>query len=77
MAEELDDPVSQRLPVHENKQDQDEHESTDADELQVGPDGRLEALAERGLLDDPHVHRLSCPGTTGVSSDLATSPATF
>ena len=58
LAEELDDPVSQGLPVHENEQDQDEHENTDADELQVGPDGPLEALPERGLLDDPHVHRL-------------------
>ena len=51
--------------------------TTDADELQVGADGRLEALPERGLLDDPHVHRLVAPATTGVSSDLATSPATF
>ena len=31
---------------------------TDADELQVGPDGRLEALPERGFLDHPHVQRL-------------------
>ena len=58
LAEELDDPVSQVLPVHEHEQDQDEHETTDAEELQVGADGRLEALPERGLLDDPHVHRL-------------------
>ena len=57
-AEELDDPISQILPVYEHEQDQNEHKNTDADEFQVGPDGRLEALPERGLVDDTHVHRL-------------------